>query len=312
MFEYNSRVWFRHIIEFRKMDTLRVLWLELLLIGLYAALVVYLKHMFIDSVAERSPANSEQYLKMLRDTTLVHSILGFVLSLLLVFRTNTAYDRWWEGRKLWGQLVNVSRNLAVKYCSLLNPSTPDHVEVREYLKTRIGDFSFALKEHLRGRTKPEELLSLQASRPLKFESTDHLPLVISQELYQETCRLVAKGDLSGEDFIVLDSDLRMLNDIAGGCERILKTPIPFTYALFLKKFIFFFIALLPLGFAALFSYLAIPLTMFVFYVLVSLEIIAEEIEEPFGEDVNDLPTQTISETIRKSVDQVFGSRFGTQ
>jgi predicted membrane chloride channel (bestrophin family) len=135
---------------------------------------------------------------------------------------------------------------------------------------------------------------------------DHLPLAIIGEIYRATSRLRDAGHLGKEELLVIDADLRNLNEIMGGCERILKTPIPYTYSLFLKKFVFFFILLLPLGFAALFGYMSVPLTMFVFYVLVSLEIIAEEIEEPFGEDTNDLPTDKISETIRRNVDEAMG------
>jgi putative membrane protein len=305
MIEYNSRNWFRHIVEFRRMDTLRVLWQELLFIAFYAWLIVFLKHFLIDQNAQVDPETAERYTKALRDTTIVHSVLGFVLSLLLVFRTNTAYDRWWEGRKLWGALVNTSRNLAVKYLAMLSDDSAESKQSLKFFRDRLGDFPFALKEHLRRNFKPGELNSLRSDRPLQLDNRTHVPLAIIEDLYLESHRLVSAGRLSKEDLIVLDSDLMSLSNIMGGCERILNTPIPYTYSLFLKKFVFFFILLLPLGFAALFGYLAIPLTMFVFYVLVSLEYIAEEIEEPFGEDANDLATDAYSETIRKSVNEVL-------
>ena len=104
---------------------------------------------------------------------------------------------------------------------------------------------------------------------------------------------------------MVDKELKSFFDIMGACERIKNTPIPFSYSIFLKKFIFFYIVTLPIGFVAYFEYWAIPISVFVFYVLVSLEIIAEEIENPFGLDPNDLPTQKLSDMIRRNVHEIF-------
>ena len=94
-------------------------------------------------------------------------------------------------------------------------------------------------------------------------------------------------------------------DICGGCERIKNTPIPFSYSVFLKKFIFFYVMSLPLGYVFSLGYYTIPVVIFIFYVLASLELIAEEIEDPFGEDENDLPTTKISETIKKNIEEIL-------
>ena len=107
--------------------------------------------------------------------------------------------------------------------------------------------------------------------------------------------------------IVIDKELKSFFDIMGACERIKNTPIPFSYSIFLKKFIFFYIITLPIGFVAYFEYWAIPISVFVFYVLVSLEIIAEEIEMPFGRDANDLPTQKLADMIRGNVNEIFAN-----
>jgi len=108
--------------------------------------------------------------------------------------------------------------------------------------------------------------------------------------------------------IVVDKELKSFFDIMGACERIKSTPIPFSYSIFLKKFIFFYVLTLPIGFVAYFEFWAIPISVFVFYVLVSLEIIAEEIEMPFGTDANDLPTQKLSDMIRRNVNEIFDAR----
>ena len=249
----------------------------------------------------RLGAAGESVEKALKDTTIMHSILGFVLSLLVVFRTNTAYDRWWEGRKLWGALVNNTRNLAVK----MNAFLPEECKTqREYFKTMIGNFPTALKEHLRGGVKLDELEDIEGFKE-RLSNREHVPSLMIQSMYRKTKSLYAAGDLTGDELIVVDRELKSFFDIMGACERIKNTPIPFSYNIFLKKFIFFYVLTLPIGFVAYFEFWAIPISVFVFYVLVSLEVIAEEIEMPFGRDANDLPTQKLSDMIRRNVNEIF-------
>jgi len=94
-------------------------------------------------------------------------------------------------------------------------------------------------------------------------------------------------------------------DICGACERIKNTPIPYSYSAFIKKFIFFYVMTLPFGYAFSLGYYVAPVIVFIFYVLASLELIAEEIEDPFGADENDLPTRKISENIKKHVEELI-------
>jgi len=241
--------------------------------------------------------------KALKDTTIMHSILGFVLSLLVVFRTNTAYDRWWEGRKLWGALVNNTRNLAVKMNSLLPAECKSQ---REFFKIMIGNFPTALKEHLRGKINLDELEDVEGFKE-EFADREHVPNLMIQSMYRKTKAAHDAGHLTGDELIIVDKELKSFFDIMGACERIKNTPIPFSYSIFLKKFIFFYVITLPIGFVAYFEFWAIPISVFVFYVLVSLEIIAEEIENPFGTDPNDLPTQNLSDMIRRNVNEIFDS-----
>ena len=119
-----------------------------------------------------------------------------------------------------------------------------------------------------------------------------------QKLYKE-------GKISGEQLIVLNGELQSFTDICGGCERIKNTPIPFSYSVFIKKFIFFYIMTLPFGHVFSLGYYVIPVVAFVFYVMSSLELIAEEIEDPFGGDANDVPTTKLSETIQKTVAELI-------
>ncbi len=301
MIEYNNKVWFRHILYFHKTDTFRALLWEMLIVAIYCGVVASIEIYLLREL--RNLDSSESVAKALKNTTIMHSILGFVLSLLIVFRTNTAYDRWWEGRKLWGALVNNTRNLAVKINAFLPASCQAE---REYFRAMIGNFPFALKEHLRGAVKMEEIEDIEDFKS-SCDGRQHIPNLMIQSMYRKTKSLYQANSISGDELIVIDKELKSFFDIMGACERIKNTPIPFTYNIFLKKFIFFYIITLPIGFVAYFEYWAIPISVFVFYVLVSLEIIAEEIEMPFGLDANDLPTQKLSEMIRTNVNEIVAN-----
>ena len=229
----------------------------------------------------------------------VYSLIGFVLSLLLVFRTNTAYDRWWEGRKKWGELVNNSRNLAIKISALT-----DDPEIRAYFKRMISNYVFAMKEHLREGVKIEEL-DLTEEEKKELSQFEHKPNYIAQKMYAKLHTMKQSGKLTEENYIVIDVNLKTFSDIIGACERIKNTPIPYSYSMFLKKFIFIYVTTLPLAFVNTFGYYSSLVSIFVFYVLVSMEILAEEIEDPFGKDDNDLPTDDLCQKIKANVSEVL-------
>ena len=111
--------------------------------------------------------------------------------------------------------------------------------------------------------------------------------------------------ISGDQLIILNAEIQSFTDICGACERIKNTPIPYSYSAFIKKFIFFYVMTLPFGYSFSLGYYTAPVVVFIFYVLASLELIAEEIEDPFGGDANDLPTQKISENIKKHVEELI-------
>ncbi|MPR37051.1 bestrophin family protein [Salmonirosea aquatica] len=292
MVDYNPKEWFRFIFFFPRADTVRKLLPLLISIGVYATLLAYL---IIDYW--KIGQNSD-----LKNVSLMHSLLGFVISLLLVFRTNTAYDRWWEGRKQWGTLVNISRNLALKMDALLDENDREN---RTYFHATIPNFAFSLKNHLRKKYLPSEFEDSAAFPLSAIQSQEHVPLQFSSAISKKVIQLQKKGVLLPEHLLLIKPELEAFMNICGACERIKNTPIPFSYSSFLKKFIFTYCITLPLGFVFSLHYLVVPFVMFVFYILGSLEVIAEEIEDPFGTDANDLPTDTICRTIRTSIQQLL-------
>ena len=227
----------------------------------------------------------------------MHTMLGFVISLLLVFRTNTAYDRWWEGRRMWGGLVNSSRNLALKLAVMLKDK-----EDKETFRRLIPAYAEVLSQHLKSTDIYHELFD---DMTLSADHYKHKPNQIAKTIMAKLNDLYLAGKLSGEQLIVLNAEIQSFTDICGACERIKNTPIPFSYSVFIKKFIFAYVVTLPFGYVFQLGYYVIPVVVFIFYVLSSLELIAEEIEEPFGNDANDLPTTKIAENIRKNVEELL-------
>ncbi len=287
MIKYNPKIWFRHIFQIRKSDTIFIIWKEMLLIALFTVGIAWVELTYLKNFHH------------LKDLMGVYSLVGFVLSLLLVFRTNTAYDRWWEGRKKWGELVNNTRNLAIKISSM---STNQDTE--DFFARMIPNYAFAMKGHLRDGVNIDELDLTEEERAY-LESKAHKPSLISKWMYEKLDQMKREGDLTQEEFIVMDINLKTFSDIIGACERIKNTPLPYSYSNFLKKFIFVYVLTMPLAFVESFGYYSAAVSVFVFYVLVSMEILAEEIEDPFGLDPNDLPTDELSQKIKDNVNEIF-------
>ena len=132
-----------------------------------------------------------------------------------------------------------------------------------------------------------------------------MPNLITKTITARVAKLHKAKKLTDTQLLTLNNELRAFTDICGACERIKNTPIPYSYSAFIKKFIFFYTMTMPFGHAFTLGYLAIPVVIFIFYVLASLELIAEEIEDPFGTDANDLPLTHISTTIRNNVAEIL-------
>ena len=287
MISYNPKEWITFLFRFHKADTFRKLFPLILLIGFYSAAVAYLELEYWDL-----PEDSR-----VKNLSIMHGMLGFVISLLLVFRTNTAYDRWWEGRKLWGALVNNSRNLALKLNAIL-----DDEKDRAFFRKIIPGYASILNKHLKDEETSKQLAE---DIILLVEHHHHRPNQVAKMMFMRINELYKNQKITGDQLIILNSEIQSFTDICGACERIKNTPIPYSYSVFLKKFIFFYVMTLPFGYVFSLGYFVIPVVVFIFYVLASLELIAEEIEEPFGHDANDLPTSKIAENIKKHVEELI-------
>lgn len=287
MIRYNPKDWIIFIFRFHESDTFRRLIPMMLFIGAYAGGIAYLEIAYW-RLAETSHV---------KNIPLMHTTVGFVLSLLLAYRTNTAYDRWWEGRKAWGGLVNNSRNLAIKLAAYV----PQPAE-RAFFSQLIPAYAAALAQHLANEEVSQMLFD---GLDLGIDHRAHPPNQIAKHIFARVNALYLAGALRGEQFLSLQEELRAFTELCGVCERIKNTPIPYSYSAFIKKFIFFYIMSLPFGLVFSLGYYVIPVVVFIFYVLASLELIAEEIEDPFGGDLNDLPTQKLAANIKKHVTEIL-------
>ncbi len=287
MVQYNPKDWITFIFRFHKSDTFRKLIPMMIFIGVYTYGVGYLELEYW-KIALTNP---------LSNITMMHSMLGFVISLLLVFRTNTAYDRWWEGRKLWGELVNNSRNLAIKLSVMLKEEH-DHL----YFRRLIPGYASILAKHL---TNVDTSKQLFEGTDMDIDHHKHRPNQVAKMIFQKVNDLYVQKKITGDQLIVLNNEIQSFTDICGACERIKNTPIPYSYSAFIKKFIFFYVMTLPFGYVFSLGYYAVPVVIFIFYVLASLELISEEIEDPFGFDANDLPIDIMAVNIKRHVEEIL-------
>lgn len=227
----------------------------------------------------------------------LHTFFGAVLGIVLVFRTNTAYDRWWEGRKLWGQLINDSRNFAIKLQTCVQASVESKHEFAQWLKL----FPVALKEHLRGPVRLADLPGFETTT----DTPAHVPAYLAQLIYQRIEHWRRADQLGGFELLFLDRHAAALMEICGACERIHKTPIATSYLWLIRQAIALYLLVLPYGIVTEYRTMTIFIAMVVAYFMIGLELLAESIEDPFGTDIDDLPLDRMSATIARSIDDIM-------
>lgn len=286
---YNPKDWISLIFNSTNTQMLKQMNQLLLAICATTAIIVYIEQDYL-KLSDSHP---------LRNTVALQSLLGFAISILLVFRTNTAYDRWWEGRKLWGTLVNSSRNLAIKLKTMIHPEDRESID---FFSRYIPLYARVLHLHL---LKEETRLLLDEINHPELNETDHLPNQVALLIHTKIRDLYKAGKINDTDLLLIKDDLNTFTDVCGACERIKNTPIPYSYSSFIKKFIFFYVVSMPIGLSFTLGYYSIPIVAFVFYVMVGMELVAEEIEDPFGGDLNDIPMDKIAKNIELHVKEIL-------
>jgi ion channel-forming bestrophin family protein len=277
------RPWVAVLTSIHNTPVFARIWGAVALSGLYAALVCWIEMHYFD--------------EMITIGSQLHGVLGLILGTLLVFRTNTSYDRWWEGRKLWGQLVNDSRNLAIKVETCVHA---DEAE-KDQLSVWLIDFAYALKGHLRGGIKLAQLPGFEKAT----DDPAHVPAYLSEKIYDQLERWRQSEKIGGFELLFLDGHAASLLNICGACERIQKSPISTSYRWFIRQSIAIYLVTLPWGLVEDFDWWTVPAMILACYFMIGVEMIAEEIEDPFGDSEDDLRLDDLCRTIDVSVSEIM-------
>jgi putative membrane protein len=291
------KTWWRMLLTVRG-SSLQHTWKRLLATTLLAVAVTVLwEHYDLDRISL---------------TTTPFSLIGLALGIFLGFRNNTSYDRFWEGRKLWGRLVNTSRSLTRQLLLWITPpegesaATAIHEEQRRLVHAVIA-YVHALRLHLREEPGVEVLGPLLGvDLATRLEGSTNRPYAVAQHLGEGVRGAWRAGWIHPQHVPLLEASLTDLTDIQGGCERIKSTPIPFTYSVLLHRIVGVYCAALPFGLVGTTGVWTPEVVALIAYAFFALDAIGEEIEEPFGRDVNDLPLGALSTTIERNLRERLG------
>jgi ion channel-forming bestrophin family protein len=230
------------------------------------------------------------------------TLLGVTLSIYLVFRNNAAYDRWWEARKLWGQLVVDIRNLS-RAVSALVPA--EGGQVRSLLMQALA-FCHLLRGHLRNIDASAEARAFVEGEFDRVLESSNRPDAVIRAMGQRIGELKSSGLIGPMEFRILDERLCSMSGLLAGCERIAGTPLPFAYTLLLHRSAYLFCLLLPFGLASSAGWYTPLFTAFVTYSFFGLDALSEELEEPFGIAENDLALDGLCRVCEISVFEALG------
>ena len=281
MIQYDPHKWLDHFFDVRGSLVREIFVRVALCVAWSAGVVAFHKH--VHDVAMPS---------------LLHTLMGVAMGMLLVFRTSSSYDRFWEGRKLWGGIVNETRNL-IRSASV---HLRDDPELLARLTRWTAAFPWAAMHSLRGTDglgpQADELPAAKVKEAMDAQST-----VLAVSVNITYCLREARDRGLITDFILasLEQNVQQLVDYIGGCERIRKTPMPFAYAVHLRRALVLYCFTLPFAMVETFGWTTVVDVLVLAYTFFGIEEIGVEIEGPFGHDDNDLPLEDICETIHKNL-----------
>ena len=271
-------------------------------------------------------------------TVLPFSLVGVALGIFLGFRNNTSYDRFWEGRKLWGRMVNTSRSLTRQILTMIGPiqkewdgrltdgmrshyygelptakqreDEPDVDELLDFHKEmvhRVAAYVHAFRMHLRDEDPLDSLRRLLPDAEVdQLADESNRPNAILQTLGDRMREAWLRGWIHSQHFVVLEGSLTEMTNIQGGCERIKSTPIPFSYTALIHKIVALYCYGLPFGIVNETEWFTPVVVTIIAYAFFGLDAVGDEIEDPFGKDPNDLPLTTLSTMIEVNVRQRIG------
>jgi putative membrane protein len=260
---------------------------------------------------------ASEYLGHSTDLTPVpFSLISLALGVFLGFRNNTSYDRYWEGRRLWGRLVNDTRSFARMTLTVIShdvrqsshASIEQTARLQKALIYRVIAFTHALRLHLRNElSDPRELEPLLDAEELSVLRVQrNVPLYIAQRISVLIAEARREGVLRHRDVHLFENMLSDMVDVQGGCERIRSTPIPWSYTVLMHSIVAAYCLALPFGLVATTHLLTPVVVLLIAYAFLGLDAVGDELEQPFGLEDNDLPLNGISRMIEVNLRQLLG------
>ena len=305
------------------LDLERRTWLHQLLFIRGTALSVIYKRVFVaTAIGVGATALYEVHGTFEHNLTpLPFSLIGLALSIFLGFRNNTGYDRFWEGRKLWGRMVNVSRSFTRQLLTLIGPRMVDPLAEHTLREDEAAEldaerqrlvyaqiaYVHCFRHHLRGQDALDELTDLLPAELLvQLETELNRPVAISAWIATRLRALYDRGWIHPMHLPVLEASLTEITAVQGACERIKSTPIPASYTVLIHRIVALYCLGLPFGIVTSVGIMTPLVVAIVAYAFYGLDAVGTEIENPFGLDPNDLPLSSLSRMIEVNLRQCLG------
>lgn len=288
-----DNVWFYDLHNAFRTPTWKALSLSILLVSVYYASLYFFFHGIY---------NFEFHIPGF----VIYS-LGYVIAILFYFRLNNSYYRWNDGNKSITQLRALNESFVIKAKNYLG----DHKEEFRILTVLVKNHYRALRDLVRGFQNPKNLIEPVPGYRTKFESSHHLATRINNLLAQKVNNLYNEGRLTKIQFLDLCRLVQKNTEIVSNCEALQDSPPPKTYVMHIRGFILAYAGMIPFGFMDEFQAWVLLFLVVFFYFYAGLEIISDEIEDPFGFDINDIPVTELTALTEKRIDEVaINKTFG--
>lgn len=269
-------------------SVLKKIIVQLAIITLFSIAVYYFKGKIYDYKVHLNPT--------------IFTLIGLALAIFMGFCNSASYDRYWEGRKLWGLLVIETRSLTRQILSLVNDSSPEAGKDKQEIVKMISAFCWSLNYQLRDKTGTEHLSRLLSPEHVeKLKGKKFIPGIILGFIADWLNEQNKKGKIDTIVLTSMDHQLNQFSNISGGCERIYNTPLPFAYSVLLHRTVYLYCFWLPFGLVDSLGWMMPLIVLLISYTFIALDAIIQEIAEPFGEEENDLALNSICRTIEFSI-----------
>lgn len=269
-------------------SVLKKIVVQLIIISLFSLAIYYFKGKIFDYKVHLNPT--------------IFTLIGLALAIFMGFCNSASYDRFWEGRKLWGLLVIETRSLTRQILSLVNDSAPEAKEEKQKIIKLISAFCWSLNYQLRDKSGTEHLSRLLSPEQIdQLKNKKFIPSIILGFIADWLNEQNKKGNIDTIVMTSMDHQLNQFSNISGGCERIYNTPLPFAYSILLHRTVYLYCFWLPFGLVDSLGWMMPLIVLLISYTFIALDAIIQEIGEPFGEEENDLALNSICRTIEFSI-----------